>query len=202
MADEMITPRTATAEVAPKDGVTAAPATSDDLPDELIQLPAIQAVFAGEPPALSASIQDFAERPEAKLIAANKDKLMGSGLALYRSLSGDVGVLFNQFYISPEDIKSADSAGRLQEIAPPFDAVSEMVGKSGANNPVLKDKARPKGFATASTQMPPQSGAMPGAATPAQNKIVQERAKSLAPGKPTDRGAAGKLLSSIMKPVV
>lgn len=191
-----------TAEVSPKDGVTAAPATSDDLPDELIQLPAIQAVFAGEPPALSASIQDFAERPEAKLIAANKDKLMGSGLALYRSLSGDLGVLFNQFFISPEDIKSADSAGRLQEIAPPFDAVSASVGKSGANNPVLKDRPRPKGFATATTQTPPPPSAMTAPASPAQNKIVQDRAKSLMPGKPTDRGAAGKLLSSIMRPVV
>lgn len=200
MADEsMVTPRTETAEVTPKEGVQP---TSDDLPDELIQLPAIQAVFAGEPPALSASIQDFAERPEAKLIVANKDKLMGSGLGLYRSLSGDVGVLFNQFYISPEDIKSADQAGRLQEIAPPFDAVSEAVGKSGPNNPVLKDRPRPKGLAVASVQMPPQSGAMPAPASPAQNRIVQDRAKALQPGKPTDRGAQGKLLSSIMKPVV
>ena len=197
----MVTPRTAPVEVTPKDGVTEKP-TSDDLPDELIQLPAIQAVFAGEPPALSASIQDFAQRPEAKLIVDNKDKLMGSGLALYRSLSGDVGVLFNQFYISPEDIKSADQAGRLQEIAPPFDAVTAHIGQSGANNPVLKDRPRPKGLAMASVQAPPPSGAMVAPASPAQNRIVKERAQALQPGKPTDRGAQGKLLSSIMRPVV
>lgn len=207
MAESLITPKATApaspAEVQPKDP-SQSPPQADNLPDELLQLPALQALFAGEPPAVSAPIQEFQNRPEGKLIVENKDKLLGTGLALYRSLSGDLGVLFNQFYISPDDIKAADQAGRLQEIAPPFDAVSAQVGKAGPNNPVLKERQTPQGFATASVQAPPQTGspiAMPGPTTSAQNKIVQERAKLIQPGKPTDRGGRGKLLDSILKPV-
>lgn len=201
MADEtLVTPKQPMAEVEP---TTPQPEPQGgNLPDEVLQMPVFQALFAGAPPAVSTALADFQKRPEAKVIAENKEKLLGAGLALYRSLAGDLGVIFNQLYVSPDDIKAADQAGRLQEIAPPFDAVTQQVGQSGLDNPVLQDRPAPGGLATPQVQTPPQSGSLAAPATPAQNRIVQERAKLLNPGTPTQRGGTGRLLSSILKPVL
>lgn len=211
MAEEsLVTPKSAAP--APADAVQplnpsqepAPKASKGGLPDELLQLPALQAIFAGEPPAISLPLKEFANRPEAKLLSDNKDGLLKAGLALYRSLQGDLGVIFNQFYISPEDVKAADQAGTLAEIAPPFDAVSQQVGQAGAENPVLKDRQMPGGFATASVKAPPQSGSpisMPPPATPAQQQIVQARGDALQQQRPADRGGRGKLLDSVLRPV-
>lgn len=211
MAEEsLITPKTAAP--APADAVQplnpsqepAPKAGKGGLPDELLQLPALQAIFAGEPPAISLPLTEFAQRPEAKLLADNKDSLLKAGLALYRSTQGDLGVIFNQFYISPEDIKAADQAGTLAQLAPPFDAVTAQVGQAGAANPVLKDRQLPGGFATAQVSAPPQSGSpisLPPPATPAQAQIVADRGDALNQQRPADRGGRGKLLASVLRPV-
>jgi hypothetical protein len=133
----------------------------DGIPDAILEIPALQAVIAGAPPAVSAPIETFAKRPEAKAIVENKDKLFKAGLNLYRSLSGDVGVLFNHFYIAPEDLQAADKAGKLAEIAPDFDSINSQVAKSGQNHPALSAKGPAGGFATPKVQTPPQSTAMP-----------------------------------------
>lgn len=207
MAESLITPLSQTPraredDVQPLPGAEAPPDEgSSNLPDELLQMPALQALFSGEPPAISAPLQEFSKRPEAKLIVQNKDPLMEAGIALYRSLDGATGVIFNQFYVSPEDIKAADNAGRLAEIAPPFDAVSTQVGQSGANNPVLRPKQVPQGLATASISPPPQ---LPGPATAGQRQIVSQRAKNLSTGGPTTgpKPGAGRLLNSLLRPAV
>ena len=93
--------------VEPKPGVspvaeTAPPAETDQtasLPDEVLRVPAIQAIFAGSPPAVSAPIEEFASRPEGKLVMANKEALMKAGMGLYRSVAGDLGVV--EFLVVP-----------------------------------------------------------------------------------------------------
>lgn len=206
-------------EVAPIDGAPAAPpvAPTDEavptedsgLPDELIAIPAFQGLLAGSPGAISASIEDFAKRPEGQLIQQNKDALLAAGIGLYRSLAGDLGVLFNQSYVNGEDLKTADKEGRLTEVAPPFDEVNQQLAGSGDANPILNSQP-PTGIKqpgapsilppVASTEAPP-AGPM---APPTPQKAVSAKMRNLALGSPTSGPAPGqgRILNSILKPVL
>jgi len=195
--------------VEPKPGVspvaeTAPPAETDQtasLPDEVLRVPAIQAIFAGSPPAVSAPIEEFASRPEGKLVMANKEALMKAGMGLYRSVAGDLGVLFNQMYVHPEELKAADAAGKLLELAPPFDSVNPSVAASGENHPSLQKREVPGGFKTftpPAVQQPPMVAPPP---AKAQTKLMTARVNAQSPGSPTSGPVpgAGRLLNSILK---
>lgn len=179
------------------------------LPDELIQIPAFQGLLAGAPVAVSASIEDFTKRPEGILISKNKDSLLAAGIGLYRSLAGDLGVLFNQAYINGEDLKTADKEGKLAEVAPSFDAVNQQMSASGDANPILNAQT-PTGIKqpgapsilppVASTEAPP-TGPM---APPTPQKAIGAKMRNLAMGSPTSGPAPGqgRILNSILKPVL
>lgn len=174
----------------------AAPAPSA-LPDDLLSIPAIQGLMAGQPGALSANIEEFTNRPEGQLISANKDALAGAGVGIYRSLDGGLGVLFNSQFVSDQDIKNADKAGKLTEIAPPFDQVNAQLGQNPAAGPAVA----PAGPATP----PPASiGALPDASAPPSRKAIMAKIANLNPGTPTSGPApgAGRILSQILKPVI
>lgn len=219
-------------DIQPKDGAASAapvPPQSDEseapvqLPPELLHIPAMQALVAGSPPAISAPIKEFASNPVGKLIVANKDLLQQAGMGFYRSMSGDIGVVFNMLHVHPQDLQAADKAGKLNVLAPPFDAINHAVGKSGLRNPVLSRGAVPNGFKPPTPQSPAPAGpAMnpapkmptpnlpkPGPApkTPVsglQRQIFDLRRDAVAPGTPTTGPApgAGRLLNSILKPGV
>ena len=194
---------------APVEPTTEQPASDGaTLPDELLQIPAMQAVFAGSPPAVSAPIEEFSKRPEAQLITKNKDGLMRAGLAMYRSLGGDIGVIFNQLRLSGAQVKAADQAGRLQEIAPPFDAVNQQVGSAGESNPVLSAQP-PTGLAGSPVPEPPQSGSPVRSPVPPQPASSQRttnsaRLRNLTMGGPSTgpKPGAGRILNSILKPAI
>lgn len=199
----------AAAAVEPNPGVEAqaAPAAGE-LPDEVLQIPAMQALFAGAPAAFSASLKEFQNRPEAKLIASNKDALQQAGMGLYRSLGGDLGVLFNMLKLSGEQLKAADQAGKLLELAPPFDVVNQQVAGSGENNPVLSAQP-PAGAAAGNTpaaanqmQSPVRSPAPMSAG--AQKSLTNARIKNQTLGRPVDgpKPGQGRLLNTILKPVI
>lgn len=197
MADENI--------VEPRAGVEAKPTEGGvDLPDDLLRIPAFQAVVAGSPGAFSAVLSQFEKRPEAKIIAANSDGLMKAGFGLYRSLDGQTGVVFNQLFVSPDEIKGADAAGQLATIAPPFDQLNMEVGQAGANNPVLAEGARPEGFAAgmAAPSAGPIEVSPPAAA--AQKSFATKRANNMQLGGPTSGASpgAGRLLNAILRPVI
>lgn len=205
--------------VEPKDGVTpvtetaapeapeapAATGGADGLPDDLLQLPVVQSLLAGSPPAVSAPLQEFSKRGEAKVIADNAPTLMKAGMGFYKSLDGATGVIFNQMYVHGEEIKQADAAGKLQEVAPPYDAVEGAVSKSGLAHPALSGKT-PAAPANAAIPTPPQAAQAPmqGMPASAQRKLATARVKNLDPGGPTSGASpgAGRLLNSIMKPVI
>lgn len=188
----------------------AAPATNGkkkgSINQELLRIPAMQALMAGSPPAVSAPLEAFAKRPEAKLFVQNKDDLLKAGLAFYKALSGDLGVVFNQLYISGDEIKKADQAGQLTSIAPPFDSVNQAVSQAGPANPVLSHQGVPGAFKQGPVPTPPQAatgGTVP-PATSGQRRIAETRAKQMQAGSPTSgpRPGAGRLLNQILKPVV
>jgi hypothetical protein len=188
--------------------VAGAPAPAESapeagLPDEILRVPAFQALFAGAPPALSAPIKGSEKRPEAKLVMDNKDALMQAGIGLYRSLGGDLGVLFNQMYIHPAELQAADKAGKLLEVAPPIDSVNGEVAKSGKNNPVMNAKT-PSGPKTAPVPAPPQFSSGGGLPASSEAKLTSARVKNLTPGAPTSGPApgAGRVFNAIFKPTI
>lgn len=196
------------------------------VPKAIIKIPAFQALFAGAPPAMSYHIKGMEDRDEKKLIAEHKDFLQKAGVQVYRSLSGERGVMFNALHIHPQDLYAADKAGKLDQIAPDFDTVNHAIGKSGLSNPVLQVSNVPQGPPTArSASIAPQSGALDalaqritGAGTPSpgqtppiapslpasvQKRLLAERNANLSPGAPTSGPAPGqgRILNSILKPV-
>jgi len=120
-------------------------------------------------------------------------------MGLYRSLGGDLGVIFNQLKLNGEQLKAADQAGKLLEVAPPFDVVNQQVAGSGEGNPVLSAQP-PTGAAgntpAAANQM--KSAVRSPAPMPAssQKSLTNARLKNLGPSKPTGQG---QLLQSILK---
>ncbi len=183
------------------------------LPDDLIRIPAIQGLLAGSPPAVSASLADFANRPEGQLIAANKDPLMAAGMGLYRSIAGDTGVLFNRMYVSDTEISDADKAGNLAQIAPSFDEVNQSISTSGDKHPILNpDLKPPTGLKTApppaiggAAPITPSAGATAAPApSPAPARQIGAKARNVAPGSPTSgpKPGAGRLMNQILKPVI
>ena len=194
MAEIVVEPK-----ATPTEPTTQPPASKSGFSDELLQIPALQALFAGAPPAVSTPLKEFAQRPEAKLIEDNKDALLKAGVGFYRSLGGDLGVLFNQLHIAGQDLQEADKAGRLLEIAPPFDQVTEQIAGSGEAHPSLSAQV-PAGAKTAAPQAIPPSPAP----ASVQNKQMTARLKNLQPGSPTSGPApgAGRIMNQILKPVV
>lgn len=175
------------------------------LPDEVLQIPSIQAIMSGAPPAVSFNVKAAEKTPEAKLIGANKQGLQENGVGFYRSLAGDTGVMFNSLKISGEDIKAADAAGKLLEIAPDAAKVSADIMQSGANHPALNSGAPPSGLAAPQGALPPQSAQMPMTDTaPANRQKLAAQLKMLQPQAPTSGAHAGQgnLLRSIMRPVL
>lgn len=178
---------------------TAAPAAESPVDPQLLQIPAIAGLFAGAPAAFSAQLKNLQKSPELDLIVKNKDGLMKSGIGFYRSLSGNVGVMFNRMVIHDEAIKQADKAGKLLEIAPPFDLVNQKVG----SGPVPEGAAGGAAPAAPPPVNPPQSATAPMPAS-AQRDLMKSRVMQLQPQAATKGPIAGQgnLLKSILKPVL
>lgn len=204
--------RAAPPPVSPEDETVTAPpavetaeeAAEGGLPDELLQIPALQGLMSGQPPAVSVALKGFGNRPEARLITDNKRQLQEAGLGFYRALDGTTGVIFNSLYVKPQDIQAADKAGRLTELAPSFDEVNSAVLQAGPDNPVMRMGAvpgGPAGAAPAVPQMGSMSGMrMSGLSGAAEKKLTTARLKSLQQGPPSSgaRPGGGRLLNAIM----
>lgn len=196
------------------------------LSEKLLKIPAMQALFAGAPPALSANVKDFTakSRDEAKVIKDNIPALQAAGMGFYKSLSGQLGVIYNTLHVHVEDLQAADKAGKLQQLAPPFDQINHAVSKSGLRNPALQITKVPGGRKAPHPKSPPQispgmasgtsgvplstppagSMPMPGPAPSVQRKLASARVMNLSPGSPTSGPSpgAGRFLNQVLKPVV
>ena len=204
---ELVQPlsETPTPEVSP---TVVVPETAADWPKELVESNVMQALVAGAPPAVSGNIKDFSKRPEGKVLTQHRDLLSQAGMAFYRSLDGDLGVIFNQRFVNPEQVRQADQAGQLTQIAPPFDSVEREISKSGLKHPAIQPGSSPSGFAQSPA---PVAGQMPAPSAPvapppasAQRKSLTAKISNAQPGSPTSGTVpgAGTILRSILKPVV
>lgn len=177
-----------------------------ELPDEILKIPAFGPLMAGAPPALSTNIKSLDKTEEGKTIAKNAKPLQAAGIGFYRALSGDIGVIFNQLYITGEAIKQADEAGQLTQLAPDFNTVNSEAAKAGPINPVLTAGAPPEAPPIAPAPEPPQmsSGRLPPPPASTETKLAGARAKNLSPGSPTSGPAPGRgrLLNNLLKPAI
>jgi hypothetical protein len=185
------------------------------LPHEILKMPTFMALISGAPPALSARIgKGHDDNPAFDVIRKHKGLLQQAGFGFYKSLSGNLGVIYNSLYVHPQDILAADKAGQLQHVAPPADAIHHAIGKSGLANPVLRVNQPPGAPAQQRSITPPQTAsgmlpvpseqATPGPSAGVQNKDQQARLTSLKSGGPLTGPSpgAGRLLNNILKPVV
>lgn len=193
--------------VEPRAGVEPTPAEGGvDLPDDLLQVPAMQGVLSGAPGAFSAIISQFEKDPAAKLIVKNRDPLMRAGVGFYRSLDGQKGVVFNTLHISGDEVKAADQAGQLDAIAPPFAQVNAELAQSGAANPVLNAQV-PEGLAMGagtSGAAPMELESIKPMAASAQKTLASKRANALTPQGPISGASpgSGRLVNAILRPVI
>lgn len=187
-----------------------APEQSQGLPPELLELPAIQGLIAGAPNAVSMDISNFAKTDAGKLIAQNQQDIQEAGLGFYKSIHGDVGVIYNQLHVHPADLQAADKAGKLTSIAPPWSKVDHALSKAGAAHPALRHAGAPTAPPMATPMAPPQAatGIVPTPGKPlaaqAQSKLLQARIAATQPVAPTGGPVPGgsQLLNRVLRPIV
>lgn len=178
-----------------------------ELPPALLKLHPIQALIAGTPPAVSAPISSFKHAEEAKTIVQRAPQMQEAGFGFYKSLNNETGAIYNALHIHPADLQAADKAGKLEQLAPPWNRVDHVISQSGKNHPALSRTAVPSALASPTPVAPPQagSGMMPKPEpAAAQTRQATARLMALQPGAPTSGPAPGqgRLLNSILKPVV
>ena len=166
-----------------------------DIPDDVLRIPAFNALLEGKPGALYANLD--AKSPELATIVKHAPDLIKAGFGFYAADSKPVTVLFNSLALSIEDLAAADAAGRLDEVAAPFDEVKQSYDQLIAEDKATRTAAP---AAAAPAAAPTVPGPSP-AASPAsmQNKIATARTENLTPGSPTGQG---RILSALKKPVV
>jgi hypothetical protein len=163
-----------------------------EIPDAVLEeVPALQLLLNGSPPATFAPKE--AQFPELKVLEKHLKDLGKAGFGVYGTKDGSNVVLFNGLYITPEQVKKADEAGQLDSVAVPYE---ELRGALGA------ESAQGEPDTAGATVTPPApSGGAP-AATP--KSVTTARTKNISIGAPTSGPAPGqgRILNSILKPVV
>lgn len=186
---------------APSDG--AAP-TKGEIPPAVAKIPAFQAILVGQPAAFSTAIKS--KNPSIDAIWDAREKLKGAGIAFYRSLSGDTGVVFNALHVHPQALQEADKAGNLLSIAPPFEQIEKALLSHPASHPILNPNFKPPETPPMAPTLQPAQSASSAPPPPAsvQRGLASARQKLVAPGGPTTgmSPGAGRVLNAINKPVV
>lgn len=168
------------------DAQPSAPATEQT---DLSTLPPVQAVLAGQPPAVYVPAVELSQQsPVVQTLAANMEGLAELGLSIYRAT--DKVVLFNPELVGEDQLRQADESGQLESLASPLES---LMGGEGSPAPQT-----PAGAPTPT----------PGAATitpRTQAKLAGTRLQHLIDDdKPSERKipGGGKILNSLLKRAV
>ena len=198
--------------VQPSQNAQGAPGQAEQpggLPPALLKIPALQALVAGTPPALSMKLKGNEDRDEVQLVKKHAEPLQQAGMGFYKSLYGEYGVMYNALRIHPVDLQAADKQGKLLLVAPDFDAVDHAVAKAGLDHPALHASPPPRAPAMPQSAQagPPQMASgkfSPPVPASVARRLIQQRIQNLQPSAPTGGPApgAGPLTNAIMKPVV
>lgn len=149
----------------------------------------------GAPPAIYAPVDAVA--PEFDIAAKYAPQLVEAGFGFYTSADKKLGVMFNTTYVTEEELRTADKAGKLTEIAVPYETVKSNYGAAITGEPVSESAAPVSGGSAPAAAGSPPSGR-------AQSKLTTARVKNLSPGGPTSgaKPGAGRILNNILKTTV
>ncbi len=163
------------------------------LPDEVLQIPAIQGILLGAPPATYAPAD--ASFPEIEVVNRNGKALLSAGIGAYRTIDKKNMVLFNSLYLKPKELEAADKAGKLDDVAVPFEELNSSFSENFEGAAPAEEAAPMMGSA-------PMPMSQPDAGV--QNRMATMRAQNMAPGGATtgQRPGAGRVLNNILKPAV
>lgn len=169
-----------------------------EIPEEVLRIPTMNGLLQGKPAAVYAP--NNKKDPDIDLVLKNGQSLIDAGFAFYQAKSMPVNVLYNRLYLDDAALAQADEAGKLDEVAEPFDDVRASFDSLRKKAPTEGAPAAPQSAAMAPAPVPagpPPSGAPAPASV--QNKLATARIANLEPDAPN---GAGRILSAIQKPVV
>jgi len=187
------------------------PANPFQLPPEIAQVPVVQMISLGQPPAVRVGSGEY--YPELEVVMAKADALLENGLDIYGAMDKSI-VLFNPLMVTAEELQHLDQTGQLAQAVPDYAEITGSMPQevSDAKVSQLVDSgdalAERLTAAGAAPQTPPPG---PGAPTPvpsapasvqaaaARNQVQNLQA---AGGSPTSgpRPGGGRLLNTLLRP--
>lgn len=185
-----------------------------NLPPEVANIPAVQMIAVGSPPAVRVAPGEY--YPEIDPLVDNLDKVIESGLDVYRTQKDSL-VMFNPLFISGDELAHLDQTGQLESVVPDYGSVSGSMPKELTDEEVAKYVDRSDALqgklqglrdtAPEPVQQPVGTPTPVPAPSPSQlNAVAQEQNQALqAFGGPPTSGArpgGGRLLNALMKPPV
>ena len=192
MIDSLIGPTQTGGAVLERPAAPPAPAATTPSPEvdpKVANSPPIQAVLAGNPPAVWADTEN--PGAGAVFIAQNLPSFGQLGLGLYRA--PDKAVLFNQQVLSPEQVKQMDASGELDSVAPPIESffpnLPTEAQASEGTMPSPDAAVAPEAVSGAAGGIP---AGLPGGIPPAAPKATAMRLEQLQPKAPSQRPAPGQ----------
>jgi hypothetical protein len=173
-----------------------------ELPDALLkEVPALQLLMQGSPPATIASKD--AKFPELDTVGKHIKDLGRAGFGVYQTKDKANVVVFNGLLVTPDEVKAADEAGTLDQIATPYEQLRSEFAAGATEAGGAAPASEAGGGVSAGVTTAAASGGAP-AAPAAQRALTAERVTNLQPGSPTSGPAPGqgRILNSLLKPVV
>lgn len=169
-----------------------------EIPEEVLRIPAMNGLLQGKPAAVYAPLNK--KDPDIDIVLKNGRNLIDAGFAFYQAKSMPVNVLYNRLYLDDAKLAEADAAGKLDEVAEPFDDVRASFDSLRKKTPTEGAPAAPAAAPSAQAPVPMTPGPSgPPAPASVQNKLATARIANLEPDAPN---GAGRILSAIQKPVV
>ena len=182
----------------------ATPASSEpttQIPEEVLQIPAVYGLLNGAPPAVY--VERTRKDPEIQTVVKHQKELVDSGFGFYQTKNGKYTVFYNGAYVSPDELKKEDEAGTLTETVAYYDDVKQSFDSAVNGTPAGGTETLPG--EPVATAAPP--AATPGGSPPSsrvQNTLATARVNNLNPGSPTSGPVPGRgrILNNVLKSAI
>lgn len=188
---------------APAPDASAAPAAPGEgsgesgIPEAVLQIPEFSGLLEGKPAAVY--VENGFKSPETEVIMQHSKELADAGFGFYPGKDGKTNVVFNTQFISPAEIQKADAAGKLRDVATPFEELkASFDAVTGGSQPAPDAGAAPDASAAPAASSP----ALPAPAPAGVNKkLATARVNNVVPGAPTSgpTPGQGRILNSLLK---
>ena len=182
----------------------ATPAASEpttEIPEEVLQIPAVYGLLNGAPPAVY--VERTRKDPEIQTVVKHQKELVDSGFGFYQTKNGKYTVFYNGAYVSPDELKKEDEAGTLTETVAYYDDVKQSFDSAVNGTPSQGGEALPgEPAAAAAPSAVPVGGSPPSSRV--QNTLATARVNNLNPGSPTSGPVPGRgrILNNVLKSAI